>query len=181
MRRLVATAVLIGALLAPAAASAHHSPPNCSSNEFKLTLGRDRPSGIYANGELITYSVKVSNVGATTCDITGVTLVLRLPAADGTPRGTAVTIASNADYRAGFDERTIAQVPYKLAVNPGVVDAVAQVDVAAAVLHDLDNDHPHGDYKQIGTTVVKPTLLLDKTGSTNGGVGPQNVEYTYAV
>src|SRR4051794_26830111 len=108
-----------------APASAHHSPANCSSNEFTLSISRDRTSGIYANGETITYTVKVSNVGATACDVDGVTISMNMPAADGTPTGTLVPLATNEAYPAGTTERVVSIRSYTIAVNPGVVDAVA--------------------------------------------------------
>src|SRR5438552_807877 len=120
MQRLavVVTAAVMGMLGTAAPASAHHSPANCSSNEFSLSIARDRTSGIYANGETINYAVKVSNIGATACDVDGLTITLTKPAPDGTPTGETVTIATNAPYPAGTTERVIAVVPYKVAVNP---------------------------------------------------------------
>src|SRR4051794_12685394 len=178
--RALVLAVLM-TLLWAAPASAHHSPANCSSNEFTLSISRDRTSGVYANGETISYTVKVSNVGATACDVDGLTISMNLPAADGTPTGSLVTLATNAPYPAGTTERTVSVVPYKIAVNPGVTDAVASVQVTAGLLHDTANDHPLRLTKEIGTQIVPPVIDLKKTGSITGGVAPQTVTYTYTV
>ena len=141
----------------PATASATQSPLGCKSNEMKISIGRDRGVPVYANGETITYTIKVSNVGAEGCDVDGVTMVLHLPAADGTPTGQTVTLVTGASFPVGSAERVISTIPYKLAVNPGVVDAVAQVQVTAGLLHDAPTDHQYRELKEVGTDVVKPT------------------------
>ena len=180
-RAILGVAVAMLTLVGAAPASATQSPAGCKSNEMKISIGRDRGVPVYANGETIVYSIKVSNVGAEGCDVDGVTMVLHLPAADGTPTGQTVTLVTGASFPVGSAERVISTIPYKLAVNPGVTDAVAQVQVTAGLLHDAPNDHQYRELKEVGTDVVKPTIAIDKTGSITSGQAPQNVTYTYEV
>src|SRR5687768_5090463 len=87
-----------GGLAGAAPASAHHqSPGGCSSNELSVSLKRDRPDGLYIRGDTINYRVSVANnLAASACDVTGVTIVVTLPALDGTPTGQKVTVTPGA-------------------------------------------------------------------------------------
>jgi uncharacterized repeat protein (TIGR01451 family) len=171
----------MGALLTPATASADHSPVNCSGNKMDISLERDRPSGVYANGETITYIITITNNAPGACDVTNVTMHLRLPAADGRAQGAIVPILNNQAFRVPYNQTVVARVPYKLAVNPDVVDAVAAIQVTDGLLHDVPNDHPYRLLKSVGTDVVKPTISIDKKGSIEQGLAPAQVTYTYDV
>jgi uncharacterized repeat protein (TIGR01451 family) len=172
---------LLVVLIAAAPASAVQSPAGCTGNHANVSIDRDRGVPIYANGETIKYQITVTNNDPGSCDVDGVTLVLHLPAADGTPTGQAVTAVTGLAMPAGTAKTVVSTIPYKLAVNPGVTDAVAQIQATAGLLHDAPNDHQYRELKEVGTDVVKPTITIDKTGSISSGQAPQNVTYTYEV
>src|SRR4051812_38283409 len=122
-------ALLVGVLMSlgwAAPAWAGHSPQNCRGNDFKFSIERDRPNGIYSNGEMVQYSVHVSNIGTNTCDVNGVIMDVTLPAADGTDAGQTIRVVNGANIAAGTTEFTIATVPYKVAINPGVINTRAR-------------------------------------------------------
>ncbi len=182
-RALVAIGLAIaGAALSAPPASAHHSPAGCRSNDLQISISRDRSLGIYSNGEIIQYALKVSNTGALACDITGATFQLTLPAKDGTPTGRVVVFSTNRSIPANTAEFVLGEVNYKIDVNEGVLDAVAEAAVPVGLLHDIpQGDHPLDIRKAIGTRIVPPSIDLVKVGSITNGVGTQPVTYTYTV
>src|SRR6185436_4410548 len=132
-----AAAVLIGGLnVAPAAA--HQSPPGCDSNSLVLTVNKDRT--LVRPGDRVTYTVTVSNDVGGACDLTAVTATLTLPSATGSPTGSSVTLDDGADYPAGMGTKILGIVPWTVALNPGVSDAVVQAKITG-VLHDAPTDH----------------------------------------
>ncbi len=66
---------------------------------------------------------------------------LTLPAANGTPTGQVVTLASSANFPAGAAPRVIGTVPYRVAVDPGVTDIVAEARTSGT-LHDARSTTP---------------------------------------
>ena len=68
---------------------------------------------------------------------------------------------------------------WTVAVNPGVADAVSH-DLADAILlrraGPARGEDLHGS---LGTTVTQPALTIDKQGSIEAGLAPQNVTYTF--
>lgn len=120
-------------------------------------------------GDTITYTVTVSNLNSgpdIACDITNATVEVTLPAADGTATGTVVTLASGVDFLAGTPLSIIGSTPYVVAVNPGVIDIVAQVSVDGT-LHDAPTDHTALIIKTLGTSVIEPPA--PPTGGGGGG------------
>src|SRR3954451_14281074 len=140
--------VMVGAVWGAEPAAADHHPANCTSNRLDLTISRDR--AIVRPGETVNYAVRVANDGAGACDVSGVTITVTLPAADGTPTGATVTLATNAAYPAGTAEFQLGVVPYTVAVNPGVTDAVVEAKASDGVLHDATNDHRFEIFKRLG-------------------------------
>ena len=171
-----AAVLLLGFGAAPAAA--HQNPPGCNSNSLMLIPDKDRT--LVRNGDLTTYKVTSSNDAGSACDVTGATITLTRPAADGTPTGSAVTLASGADFLAPSVARLLGTVPYTVAVNPGVVDAVAQA-TATGILHDAPTDHAAQITKTLGTTVTQPSATLVEAVTPSTGPAPLPVTYTYTV
>jgi hypothetical protein len=182
-RALLAIGLAIaGAALWTVPASAHHSPAGCRSNDLQISISRDRSSGLYSNGEIIQYALKVSNMGPLACDITGATFQLTLPAKDGTPTGRLVVFSVNRAIPANTAEFVLGEVNYTIDVNEGVADAVAEAAVPVGLLHDIPvGDHDLNIRKTIGTRIVPPSIDLVKVGSITNGVGTQPVTYTYTV
>lgn len=154
------------ALLPSAPAIADQSPSGCNGNRLNASLIKDKTEVM--QGDTITYTVTISNVNSGSdiaCDITNATIQVTLPAADGTPTGTVVTLASGVDYLAGTALTVVGSAPYIVAVNPNVVDIVAQVS-ANGTLHDAPTNHSALIVKTLGTSVITPA-----TPPTSGGSG----------
>ena len=163
----------LGALLAiqPAlVVYAHQSPSGCNSNRFNISIVKDKTE-VY-NGQTLTYTVTASNVNFGSdiaCDITNADIVVTLPAADGTPTGQIVTLASNQNFPAGTSTQLIGTVPYLVNVDDDTVDIVAKA-TADGTLHDAPVDHAASIMKTLGTTVVAPpTTPGDDTSEGSGG------------
>ena len=170
------TAVVL--VLGAAPAAAHQSPPGCNSNSLTLIPDKDRT--LVRNGDVSSYKVTSSNDVGSACDVTGATMTLTLPAADGTPTGQSVTLASGADFPSGAAARLLGTVPYTVAVNPGVTDAVARA-TAVGTLHDAPTDHAAEISKTLGTTVTQPSATLVEAVTPSNGPAPLPVTYTYTV
>lgn len=152
---IIAAIVVVISSVAPAGAV--QSPAGCNSNRLNLSIIKDKTS--VQQGDTITYTVTISNVDAApalACDIDTATVIITLPAANGTPTGTVVTLATNANYPAGYPLTVVGSAAYVVNVNPGITDIVAEAKVNG-VLHDAPVDHAAEIIKTVGTAVVTPT------------------------
>lgn len=161
-----AIAVLSALLLLASPTSAIQSPAGCNSNRLSLSLVKDKTT--VQQGETIIYTVTISNLDAApalACDIDTANVTVTLPAADGTPTGTTVTLVTNANYPAGYPLTLTGTVPYVVNVNPGVLDVVAQARVVG-VLHDAPVDHAAEIIKTVGTAILAAEPGPSTTTST---------------
>jgi hypothetical protein len=159
-------------------AAAHESPPGCNSSSLVLTPTKDRR--VVRNGDTANYTLSVANDVGSACDLTGATVTLTLPAATGTPTGQVATLASGVDFLAGAAARVLGTVPYTVAVNAGVGDAVVEAK-ANGTLHDSPIDHAAQITKSLGTPVTQPHATLTKTATPVSGEAPLTVTYTYTL
>jgi uncharacterized repeat protein (TIGR01451 family) len=159
-------------------AAAHESPPGCNSSSLVVTPTKDRR--VVRNGDTANYTVSVANDVGSACALTGATVTLTLPAATGTPTGQVVTLGSGVDFLAGAAARVLGTVPYTVAVNAGVGDAVVEAK-ANGTLHDSPIDHAAQITKSLGTPVTQPHATLTKTATPVGGEAPLTVTYTYTL
>src|SRR5436309_1727226 len=82
-------------------ARAHQNPPLCTGNNLGLDILKDKT--FITSGDTVTYTVNVRNDAAGACDITNATVTGTCPApGTGTPTGTTTTLASGANFAAGF-------------------------------------------------------------------------------
>src|SRR3954470_13186085 len=174
----IATMAVLSAVIGVAPAGAHPSPPGCTSNSLDLVLGKDRTS--VRNGEVVTYTVSAQNTAGTPCDVTGVTITLTLPASNGTPTGQTVTLQTAQDYPANAGLRVVGTVPYTVALDPGVTNAVVQA-TATGILHDNQPDDLAQITKTLGTTSTQPHLTVTESVSPPSGTAPLDVTHTYQV
>lgn len=173
-------AALCAVLLAvPAFAHANQAPVGCNANNLDLIISKNKT--IVRQGEVITYSVYVTNEDngpSLACDITAATTTVTLPAKDGTPTGAVITIASTQDYLAGTPSTLIGTTTYTVDVNPGVADVVAQADING-ILHDAPVNHSASITKTVGTSVTQPHLTLSVTPNPSITTPNSPVTYTY--
>jgi hypothetical protein len=147
-------------------AQADQSPVGCNSNSLELTISKSKTTVM--QGDSITYSLYVSNLNSgsnVACDVTAATVVLHLPAADGTPTGTSVTLASGASYPAGTNNELAGSTVYTVDINPNVTDIVAEGTVGG-MLHDAPVNHPLFISKSVGTAVTPPPTASPPPSAT---------------
>src|SRR5947208_2396580 len=90
-------------------ALAHRSPSNCNANRLTLSLDQN-PAGNIVSGQTVTYTVGVFNPGPGTgigCDVTGTTVTLTCPGADGTPSGSTTVLGTGLSFPADNSGDTI--------------------------------------------------------------------------
>ncbi len=164
--------MILGAMLifTTGSALAHQSPGSCNSNSLTLSIARDELT--VQQGDTITYTITASNFDTgllVACDTNSADVIVTLPAMDGTPTGSQVTIATGASYPAGTPVTTIGTVPYVVNVNAGVTDVVVEVR-SNGTLHDAPVDHAAQVIKTLGTAVVSsPGSGSNPPGSSSGG------------
>jgi uncharacterized repeat protein (TIGR01451 family) len=160
-------------------ATAHLSPADCNTNGLALDLVKSRT--FVRPGDVVTYTVNVGNSATGACDLTGVTIALQLPAADGTATGQVVTLESGVDLPAGTALRLSGTVNYTVAINPGVDTLIAEAR-ANGVLHDNPiRDDAASITKSVSTFASQPALAVVVTPSVPSGPTPLPVTYTYTV
>ena len=152
--KLLVLGVMAATMCFAGLAIADRIPATCSANNLWLDL--DKSTTTIKNGQTIYYTVEVGNENGTGCLIDEVLVTIQLPAADGTPTGTIVTLDSAVSLPVDGSGNTLyPPVAYIVAVNPGVVDIVAEAK-ASGVLHDAPTNHTAAITKTVGTTVVWP-------------------------
>jgi hypothetical protein len=172
---MVATA---GSLMASTPALAQVSPPGCTANRFNVDIITDR--NVFRVGDTIPFTVEISNVGAFGCDVSNITARFQYPGPDGTPSGPAITLTSARRFNIGTSTVSFGPYTHVAAINPGVPGLVARVSYADGLLHDPLHTVLNAD-KNISLVLTNPSLSIDKVGSIESGVAPQNVTYTYRV
>lgn len=177
--------VFMGAFLCMAlgvtSVSADQTPSGCNSNSLDLTVTKNRT--MVEEGDTITYGVHVTNLdngSSIACDITGATVTVTLPARDGTPTGTVVTLATGVDYPAGTASTLVGTADYNVSVDPGVTDVVAQGNVSGT-LHDAPTNHAASITKTVGTSVTQPSMSLAKTANPSSGKTVFTATFTYTI
>lgn len=183
MRRttLITLLVMAGLASGAAPAAADQSPPGCGGSRFALDITKDR-SAVRA-GETINFWVELSNLGADACDVSNITIEYFGPgAAPGTTATTPIILSNTARYNNGTTRISFGPFPYVVpTVEAATPEVTARVRVQGGLLHDSPIDHVVDINKTVGTPIVTPGIKVDKVGSIESGIAPQNVTYTYTV
>jgi uncharacterized repeat protein (TIGR01451 family) len=120
-------------LMASSPAGAHQNPPGCNTNG----LGTDiqKSATVIENGDVVTYTITLSNGAAPSCDVTNVQIRGFCPDATGQPTVLTKVFppipslpAPTATFQVGTFQCTVT-------VNPGVVTAIAR-ETVSGLLHD---------------------------------------------
>lgn len=170
----------LATILIPAIpAAADQKPPGCTQNNLALDIGRDKT--VVRNGDTITYVISASNLDSPqgpACNLTATTFTFIAPAADGTPSGARTVLRAGIDFPAGTPRTVLGNVAYKVAVNPGVTDTVAEAQ-ATGVLHDAPVNDQANVMKTLGSTVTQPHTTLGAAVTLTGTAPPLTAVYTY--
>jgi uncharacterized repeat protein (TIGR01451 family) len=177
------TVVTLGALATLASmqlpAASHQSPEPCSSNDPGLNISKDRT--YIRPGDTVNYRVEVHNLttpDGPACDITNGTVTVTVPAADGSATGPKTILASDLNLPAGTPLTQLNPVSWKVALNPGVSDAVVQAYLTG-VVHDAPTNHVAAVVKTLGTAITAPWTELTAVANPPSGEAPLKVTFTY--
>src|SRR4051812_20979833 len=185
-RTSVLLAALVGALLLPGAAQAHQSPAGCQVNGVDLPLFES--AAVVRPGDTMIFRVGVQNNNnffGLPCDISNAQVGFRLPTANGRydPASTPINLGSGLAFASMVGPKQVGP-DLTWVVNfadPRITTGAAQAQITGK-LHVTPADPDFaGITKDISFLVSNPSLTIDKTGSTTGGLAPQNVVYTYVV
>src|SRR5213080_4250413 len=181
MRGFVLALLLLG--VSGGQALAHRSPSNCNANRLTLSLDQN-PAGNIVSGQTVTYTVGVFNPGPGTgigCDVTGTTVTLTCPGADGSPSGQTTVLGTGLSFPADNSGDTIfPSVSCKVVVTSGVTSATARAqggqntgnrtaDLTKGVLHDAAVDDPFVRINDLTVSVNTCVAKVDKQVSCDGG------------
>jgi hypothetical protein len=185
MKRTAVLVGLIGGLLMSAApASAHRVPGDCLANGIDLTLAES--ATMVRQGEWITFYVGIQNTNAAfgkPCLLTNANLGIRLPRPAGRfdPAGAPIRFGTpNMEFPFGFPFTEVGRFNWVVNLDPSAQTGAVQASVGGVLHATVDQDIAE-IVKEISFRVTNPVITIDKTGSTTGGQGPQNVVYTYEV
>lgn len=183
IRRCVAGAGLftVLALCLAGQASAHVDPPGCTTTGVHLSFDPSSGLGIiHRNGDHLEIRIGVSNNAAGACTVSGASVSVQLPAADGTP-GTVVPVLSSASFPGGMAQTTLATVvPYAVFFEDGIFSGPIKVSYSGT-LHDSPFDDPTSGSLSTKVVTSKPHVTLSVTPSSAIGPAPFPVTYEYAV
>jgi len=156
-------------------------PAGCLGNRMGLDIFKDRT--YVRDGETINYYASVRNDAGSGCNVSSASVKLQLPTASGDPSATLIPLTNLANFSFGFPLTQYGPYPYTVNFG-GAAPAryTARVSIADARLHDVPPPYSVLDLdRTLQTLTVQPSLTIDKTGSTTGGLAPQTVTYTYTV
>jgi hypothetical protein len=171
---------VVGVLLLPATpVAADQNPAGCTQNNLALDIGRDKT--VVRDGDTILYTISAANIDSpqgAACNFTQTTFTFTAPAPDGTPTGATTVLRSSVDFPAGTTRTVLGQVPYVVAVNPGVTNTVAKA-TATGTLHDAPINDQANVMKTLGSAVTQPHTSLSASVTLTGTVPPLTAVYTY--
>ncbi len=173
------TMAVAGSLFGVAQARADQIPGGCRASSLTLSVSRDVDT--VRNGDVVTYTIRASNNEAGSCNVTGATFQMVMPAGNGTPTGQTVTIGPTIDVPAGTTSKVIGSATYTVALNPGVITATARASVAGTAHDQAVRVDPTSDSKDISIGAVQAAMTMTKTASPTSGQAPLTATYTYTV
>ena len=183
MKWLTTVWVLAMALAPVPAAAAHQQPEGCgqSNPEVGFAAGTSELlAGPVRQGDQLAIGARVSNTdGALPCDVENLKVMVRLPAADGSP-GETVLLASGVSLPSGSPPRDLTStVTYAVALNDGVFQAPVSLSWSATS-HSVDGEAGISGGNITGQlNLTRPDASLSVKVNPASGPPPLTVTYEY--
>lgn len=176
MRRLI---VPLGVLLAVSAApAAAQTPAGCATHGLTVTPTWDTGKGRIGLPSAV--KVRVTQSGVNVCDVSGVTIKVALPSANGQPSATTAPLVDAAAYPHNMAPATLSSQPWIVALNPGVTQAFAKVSWSGTVRDNPVGSGVSGE-STVALPIVAPKLGFTVTADPATGSAPLNVTYRFAL
>ncbi len=185
IKRLSATAVaLVLALLFVPAANADQSPKGCVGNDPVIRFTRDTLNQLEApvrQGDSIPLGAVIDNSASTACDLSGVTVGVRLPNPDGSP-GEFRVLATNVSLTAGFSVSGFLEVaPYLVDLDDDVPEASLELFWVANIHNREEDTRASGTGVSATLTMTRPRAEVRVTSTPAAGLAPLSVTNTYTL
>ncbi len=182
-RCLAAAAALILVLALVPAAESHQSPATCVKSNPVVRFASEtiNQAGTVRQGDSIDLGARVSNLGPGACDLSGITIKVRLPNPDGSP-GEIRTLASNVSVDAGgVVEGFTGTPPYVVNLDEGVFGASMSISWETTV-HDGDPESViSGEGNPLRFELTRPRTSLQIEADKPSGAPPLKVGFTYSL
>ena len=179
-RSIAAAVVVIASLAASAPALAHQSPAGCNTSGVNTQLLGAGIFDLHRDGDVVSLTPQVSNNANNVCDVSDVTLKLRLPQPDGTP-GPAQIIATGLDLPAGTPPTKLPAVEHKIDLDDGVFRGEVELEIIGT-FHWIGT-HENRSLGSLGTSLVitRPHAKIDVTTDPASPDAFAPFAYKYAV
>jgi hypothetical protein len=123
-------------LLATSPATAHQNPPNCNTNGLGTDIQKSATT--IENGDLVTYTITLSNGAFPSCDVSNVQIQGFCPDAAGQPTVLTKVFPIIPSLPAPTGTFQVGTFDCTVTVNPGVITAIAR-ETVTGLLHDNPN------------------------------------------
>jgi uncharacterized repeat protein (TIGR01451 family) len=168
-------ALALGVVAAPA--GAHPSPPDCTTSGIHFSLQGGEQ--IKRNGDVVPFTLTLSNNQAGACDITDATVTAEFPTPAGTAGGQTVTVAEHFDIPGGTAPFALDPVSYTVNFDDGVFKG--PVTFSLSGVQHLPGGDIGGSIGGLSRNVgiSRPHVTFTVTPDTAGGDAPFEVTYSY--
>ncbi|OJU95301.1 MAG: hypothetical protein BGO23_05415 [Solirubrobacterales bacterium 67-14] len=176
---------LVIALSISPAAEADQSPAGCAGTPPTVTFGSQTIEQLETparQGDPIVLSARITNQGDSACNLSGLTVRVRLPGRDGTPSASYRTLTSNTFLAAGYGVEGFTEVnPYVVDLDDGVFEAPLEISWHAQVHNGDQNSTVSGEGVPVKLSLTRPRTSLVVKSSPATGVSPLLATTTYAL
>ncbi len=185
MKRCLAVAVaLIPALAFAPASNANQSPVGCTGSNPVVRFATETMNQLDSfvrPGDSIVLGARISNMGSSACDLSEISVTVRLPASDGTP-GEVRTLASDVDLAGGAAVEGFTEgAPYVVDLDEGIFNAPLSISWQATV-HGGDQDTViSGEGTGLEIKLTRPRTSLQIEADRYSGGPPLTVGFTYSL
>lgn len=181
-RFLALGSALLAALLFVPPATADQSPEGCLGSNPTVRFATEtigQTEGLLRQGDQVVLGARIANPGASACDISDVTVRVRLPKPDGSP-GDYRTLTSNLFLGPGVSVEGFTEVdPYVVDLDEDVFEAPLEIEWQALV-HDGNSDQRvSGSGTGLKIRITRPRAQLTVQADPLLGPSPLAVTRTY--
>jgi uncharacterized repeat protein (TIGR01451 family) len=158
------------------------------------TAGCDSPTVTFASqtldqlktpvrpGDPIVLGARIANQSDSACDLTGLTVRVRLPGQDGAPSGSYRTLASEISLKAGYAVEGFTEVdPYVVDLDEGVFEAPLEITWQAQAHNGDQSSSVSGEGTPVKLNLTRPRTNLVVKSSPDAGASPLLATTTYAL
>lgn len=183
-RCLALGSALVASLVFVPAAGADQSPEGCLGPDPAVRFATETinlTDGLLRQGDPVVLGARISNTGASACDISGVKVRVRLPNPDGSP-GEYRNLTSNVSLAAGVSVEGFTEVdPYVIDFDEGVFQAPLEIEWEATLHNGPTGETISGTGPGLKIDITRPRAELSVVPDPILGLSPLLVTRTYTL